>query len=299
MNPIRFGLIANTGKERVAEVLPPFLEWLRRQNIPFVLASEIGALFDTSAYPQVPAADIADSADLILSFGGDGTFLQTARLIAPREVPIIGVNLGGFGYLAEVGIDELEKRMLDILNNNYQIQRRFMLEAQIPNDAGGRSTESTNKDYQIYYGLNDIVVDKGGFPRTIHLETFVDGVHLNTFNADGLIVATATGSTGYSLSVGGPILEPCVEGMIIDPISPHMLANRPIVLGPKRVIKITVTGEMDRFLVAVDGQSVASLPSGAAVTIQQAPFVTRLAVFPDYDFYGLLRNKLHWRTQHE
>lgn len=299
MNRLRFGIIANTGKSRVGEVLPPFLQWLKKRGIPFVLASEIGSLFDISDYPQAPAAEVADSADLILSFGGDGTFLQTARLIAPREVPIIGVNLGGFGYLAEVGVSQLEKRILEILDDNYTIQQRCMLEAQIPRLESTSAAGSDNPDNIICYGLNDIIVDKGAFPHTIRLETFVDNVYLNTFNADGLIVATPTGSTGYSLSVGGPILEPSAEGIIIDPINPHMLANRPIVLDPQRVVKIRASGKMDKFQVAVDGQSIAFLPSGASVVIRRAPFVTRLAVFPDYDFYSLLRNKLHWRMEHE
>ncbi len=281
------GIIANTGKQMVAEILPPFLDWLDKQAIPSVVASDLNRMISLDERKTLPPEDIADQVDFILSFGGDGTFLRTARMIAPRETPIIGVNLGRFGYLAEVSVSELRDRIKDLRTDKYSIQERLMLEARI----------QTGNHARIYYGLNDIVLEKGDFPRSITLETRIDGEYLNTFIADGLIVSTPTGSTGYSLSVGGPIMEPRIEGVIIDPISPHMLANRPLVVNCDRTVEITAFSEAGSVQAAVDGQKVCTMESGQSISISRASFVTRLVVFHEYSFYELLRNKLHWRAQ--
>ena len=148
-----------------------------------------------------------------------------------------------------------------------------------------------------FHALNDIVLDKGEFPRLIRLETSIDGEYLNTFNADGLIVSTPTGSTGYSLSVGGPITEPEVDVMIISPINPHMLANRPLVVSGNRTIVISAFSEAGTFQIIADGQTVLNTASGEKVTIKRSSRITKLVKFGDYTFYSLLRNKLHWRDQ--
>ena len=148
-----------------------------------------------------------------------------------------------------------------------------------------------------FHGLNDIVLDKGDFPRTIRLETSVNGEYLNTFNADGLIVSTPTGSTGYSLSVGGPILEPEVDAMIISPINPHMLANRPLVVCGNKMVSIAAFSQAGQFQVVIDGQREMKLKSGEKITIKRYSRRTRLVKFGDTSFYSLLRNKLHWRDQ--
>jgi len=282
------GIIANTGKKRVAEVLPSFLTRLDEKGYSFIVSSDLARVIDLSGCRSAPAERVADQADFILSFGGDGTFLQTARLIAPREVPIIGVNLGRFGYLAEVSVEELGERIEDLRAGRFTVQDRLMLQVEISGEESASPCP----------GLNDVVVDKGGFPRSILLETSVDGEYLNNFTADGLIVASPTGSTGYSLSVGGPILEPGSDGLIINPISPHMLANRPLVIRGDRTIEITAFSEAGTFQVSVDGQKMLTLKSGSKVMIKRAPFATRLVVFNDFSFYDLLRNKLYWRARH-
>jgi NAD+ kinase len=284
---MRLGIIANTGKARVPEVLNTFLAWLASQKIPFLISAEIAPLLKSKSLPAAPTDAIGDHVDYVLSFGGDGTFLQTARAIAPSETPIIGVNLGGFGYLAEVGVEQLKESINALQAGRFSIQERVML-----------SAEAQGSDVR-YYGLNDIVIDKGGFARTIRLDTSIDGEFLNTFTADGLIVATPTGSTGYSLSAGGPILEPRLNGIIINPICPHMLANRPLVVCGDRTISITAQSELGTFQFAVDGQQLMELPSGSRVTICRAPFKTRIVQFRDFSFFSLLRTKLQWRNQLE
>lgn len=287
MKDVRLGIIANTSKKAVEDVLPPFFRWLGDEGVSFTVASDLAKIIDIQTLKSKPPEMIAEDSDFVLSFGGDGTFLQTARLVHPHSIPIIGINLGAFGYLAEVSVEQLNQRIMDLLEGKYFIQERFTLEAV----AGGKQNEPP------VYGLNDIVVDKGDFPRTIRLETRIDDEYLNTFTADGLIVSTPTGSTGYSLSVGGPIVEPEVDAMIISPINPHMLANRPLVVGGDRTVSISTFTEAGSYQVTADGQIVMKLDSGEKVTIKRSSRVTRIVHFKDRTFYSLLRNKLHWRDQ--
>jgi len=270
---VHLGIIANRSKQQVLDALPSVLQWLSNQKIDFTVASDIGDLIDLSKYDTVSPEQMRDRADVVLSFGGDGTFLQTARLMVPSGVPIVGINLGGFGYLAEVTYEQLKERIKDLISGNYVVQERMMLETYAEHDPATK-----------FFGLNDVVIDKGGFPRAIHLETTLDDDYLNTFTADGLIVSTPTGSTGYSLSSGGPILEPSVDGMIISPISPHTLAHRPLVVCGNRCVRIKAVSEAGEVMVAVDGQRVMQLESGKAITITPAKKLTRVVVFHGYSF---------------
>ncbi len=287
MKEIRLGIIANIGKPAIAEVLTSFLAWLESESIAFIIAEDLKSIISNENYNSVKAEDVAEDVDFVLSFGGDGTFLHTAHLIEPRQTPIIGVNLGAFGYLAEVRVEQLQQRITDLRREKFRVQKRVMLKAQAGAEPGKH----------VFYGLNDIVIEKGEFPRTIRLETTVDGEYLNTFNADGLIVSTPTGSTGYSLSVGGPIIEPDVDVMIINPVNPHTLANRPLVVSGDRSIAISTFSEAGEFQVVADGQRMLRLKSGEKVVIERAPFTTHLVIFGDNTFYSLLRNKLRWRAQ--
>lgn len=281
---MRLGIIANTGKKSVRGALPELFAWLLENDIEFTVASDLDVILNLQGLDTSPQDELPQDADFILSFGGDGTFLQTARVVAPNEVPIIGVNFGRFGYLAEVQFEHLKNRIFDLVDGKYRIQERIMLEGTIV----------TGDEEQNCIALNDIVVDKGGFPRSIRLKTSLDGEVANTFTADGLIIATPTGSTGYSLSVGGPILEPGLSEMIINPISPHMLANRPLVVSGGRTIEITTSSEEGVCQVAADGHVVNHLESEQSISIRKAPFVTKVVVFGEHSFYNLLRTKLQW-----
>ncbi len=286
MNNFTIGIVANTTKPRVIKVLPPFLKWLHKESITFIVASDLSTIIDLSNIDTIEGERIAETCDFVLSFGGDGTFLQTARMIVPHETPIIGINLGEFGYLAEVQVEEIEKRVNDLIQKNFSIQERMMLEV-----TTGKPVEQT------FYALNDVVIDRGGFSRIVKLKTSINDTYLNIFYADGMIVSTPTGSTGYSLSAGGPILDPSIEGIIINPISPHMLANRPLVIADDSIIEIEATSLAGVFLVSVDGQEAMKLDSGRKVQVKRAPCNTKVVVFSDYSFNALLRNKLHWRTR--
>jgi len=287
LTTFKFGIIANTGKESVKDVLPGFLRWLDSEGISFILASDFSKLMDITKWKSAPPLEIADHCEFVLSFGGDGTFLQTARVVAPRETPIIGINLGGFGYLAEVAPEQMKTAVKQVLKGEYSLEERMML--------GVRHEKAAPEDQ--CYCLNDVVIDRGSVTRTIKLETCISGRYLNTFHADGLIISTPTGSTGYSLSTGGPILEPNLDSMVVCPICPHMLANRPLVVAGDKIIEVKTFSHEGAYQVSVDGRSVLKPSSCEKVIIQKAPFVTRLVVFLDRDFYAVLRNKLHWRDQ--
>jgi len=283
----KFGIIANTDKTNVPEILIPFLNWLRHKNITFIVASDLKDSINLQDYPNLPPEKIAGECEIVWSFGGDGTFLQTARVIAPSEKPIVGVNLGEFGYLTEVTIAQLHKRVEEILNSEYILQNRMMLNVIAP----GLSSKNH------YIGLNDLVIFRGQFPRTIHIETYIDGLFLNQFHADGLIISTPTGSTGYSLSAGGPIIEPGSGVMVINPISPHMLANRPLIIPSDKSIEIRTTSPDGVIQVSLDGQISLEIESGSKIFVKRAEYNTRLILFKDHNYYEMLRSKLNWRNQ--
>jgi len=283
----KFGIIANTEKTNVPEILPPFLNWLKQKGISFLVAAELKDSINLQDYPNLPSSEIAGECDIIWSFGGDGTFLQTARVIAPLEKPIVGVNLGDFGYLTEVTTSQLHQRVQEILDGEYIVQNRMMLDVTVP----GLSTKNR------FIGLNDLVIFRGQFPRTIYIETYIDGLFLNRFNADGLIISTPTGSTGYSLSAGGPIIEPGSGVMVINPISPHMMANRPLIIPSDKSIEIRTTSQGRLIQVSLDGQLSLEIESGSNIFVKRAEFNTRLILFKDHNYFELLRSKLNWRNQ--
>ncbi len=280
--PKVLGLIGNTQKSELVDILPQYLARLREIDVPFILESETARVINDRESTTYSAEEIARQCDLLLSFGGDGTFLSTTHLAVKQLIPILGVNLGGLGYLAEVSMDELFDRTDALLRGDYIVENRLVLEAKI------------NDGLQVYHALNEISIDKAGYPRTIQLKTSIDGKYLNTYTADGLIVATPTGSTAYSLSTGGPILEPTMNAIILAPICPHTLANRPLVVQDDKVIEVEVTPDKAAVMVTVDGLEGTRQPSGVKVTIQKAKYPMQLVRFPGRYFYDVLREKLKW-----
>jgi NAD+ kinase len=284
---MRLGIVGNTTKPHIPAVLIPFLSWLGEEGIDFVVSADLKQSIPLDSYRVVNSDKIGENIDFVISFGGDGTFLKTAQLVLLHGTPIIGVNLGGFGYLAEVGVEKLNERIHDLADGKFEIQSRMMLEARLSNDD------------TCFHALNDFVIDKGEFPRTILIQTSIDDEFLNTFHGDGLIIATSTGSTGYSLSAGGPIMEPCMNGIVVNPICPHMLANRPLVICNDRELRIITKSELGKALLTADGQRVHEIKSGDAVIIKQSSYRTKVVTFGDPSFFTLLRNKLQWRHKVE
>jgi len=284
------GIVGNSEKPRLPEVAAQLFRLLRDRSVPFLLHDELAPAFRGPAerlflkgVALVSGASLARRATVIISLGGDGTILRTARLIGAREIPILGVNLGKLGFLAEVNIEDLQMAVSDVLEGRYQAESRMMLLA----DGKGLGKGG-------YGALNDIVIDLSGTARVIHVETRVNGVFVATFTGDGVMVSTPTGSTGYALSNGGPIITPDQSVMMISPISPHNLTARPIVLPDTVTIDLDVRSAPGKVHVTADGQPQLFTKAPVHVRVRKAPFRTILIKREGMDYFGVLRNKLQW-----
>lgn len=242
------------------------------------MAEKIGA-------EPVERHQLADRADLIVVLGGDGTLLGVARLVASKGIPILGVNLGGLGFLTEVAIKEAPATLGRILDGDYEIDRRIMLEAIIE-----RASEQFT---QPFLALNDVVVGKGPLGGMLRLDVFANHRAFCTYRADGLIIATPTGSTAYALSAGGPIVFPTLDAIVIAPICPHTLSNRPVVLPDSYEIEIHVKAPDHDAAFTVDGQESAQLGPTDVIRIHRARHVVSLvrSAHPNFEIW---RDKLHW-----
>ena len=246
-----------------------------------ISASELDAR-TASGLPTAPMADIGRNTGLAIVLGGDGTFIAVARQLAPHNVPIIGVNLGRLGFLTDLTLSNLTASLPRLLAGEYREERRVLL-----------SVVSSLANAEQYLAVNDVVVNRGGATSLVDLEISLNDRFAYGFRADGVIVATPTGSTAYALSAGGPIMAPFVNAFTIVPIAPHALTNRPIVVADDSVIRITVARAREA-LASIDGHHVIALTEGDSVEIKRAADTVRLWHPLDYDYYHTLREKLGW-----
>ncbi len=223
--------------------------------------------------------------DLILVLGGDGTLLNIARYAAPHNVPILAVNLGSLGFITEIKIEEVFQALDEALKENYSIEKRMMLQG---------SVIRQNKTVQKYLALNDIVISKEIISRIIHIETYIDMKYVTTYHADGLIISSPTGSTAYSLSAGGPIVHPCMDALVLSPICPHTLTNRPLIVPPEDRIDLIIKAIEQNVVLTIDGQIIFHLIPGDKVRISRARPRLKLIVPGNRNYYEVLRNKLKW-----
>lgn len=277
-------IFAKVHDPRCQGVATELVAWLKERGcVPLVephLAHHLGA--DN----RLSEADIRDRAELVVVLGGDGTLISVARLFSGREVPIVGVNLGSLGFLTEITVDELYPVLEQCLRAAHGITHRMMLEVVVTRG----ETELARCEV-----LNDAVINKGAIARIIDLEATVNNRLLTTFKADGLIISTPTGSTGYSLSAGGPILQPMMNCIVITPICPHTLTNRPIVISDESEIRIVVKSSFDeKVYLTLDGQLGVELQEGDTITARRAQKTTALVASPDKDYFAVLRAKLKW-----
>jgi NAD+ kinase len=229
--------------------------------------------------------EMATRADLIVSLGGDGTLLNIAPLVERPDVPILGVNLGGLGFITEVAADELESVVAKTLEGDYEVEKRMTLEIRV---------HSKNRKPYQFRVLNDGVIAKGARSRIIDLETYVDDDYLCTYRADGLILSTPTGSTAYSLATGGPILEPTLSAIVLAPICPHTLTHRPIVVPGNATIRVTLRSFGDTVVLIPDGQPGVRLNNGDKVEARDYGLPVSLIKVPSRSYYEILREKLKW-----
>ena len=241
-------------------------------------------------YPHLGVSEneLIKRVSVVVVFGGDGTILRTARAAAPQAIPILGVNLGAFGFLAEVNGPDVETALRRLLAGDYQLDERMMLQARV---------ERSAPTAQEFIALNDIVLTKSGYARLVKLDTHVNGEHLATHLADGLIVATPTGSTAYSLSAGGPIVHPAVDGIVLTPICAHTLNSRAVLVsgGDTIAVRVESVGTAPPPpILTVDGQEGFPLRTGDEVQVARSPHRTRLVRLGRGGFYSILRAKLTW-----
>lgn len=282
-----FGITGNTTKGMIQGIIPEVIAWMDARQISYLVDRELLKLVDMpSSIPTVTLAELVQTCDIMLAFGGDGTILATARAIGASGVPILGVNIGRLGFLAEVTIEDLYQRLEEIIKQEYFILDRMVLEAVI--------AQGDNK--QTFFALNDVVIDRGGFSRVIKIEVYIGDEFLNNYLGDGIIIATPTGSTAYSLSAYGPILAPTVNCIIINPICPHSLGVRPVVIPDDSIIRVVPHIEGKMINISIDGQwsQKFARPAQVEVTIRKASHTIRWIRHQHRTFYDLLRTKLNW-----
>ncbi len=278
----RIGIICKTGKAELAGILKPLLPWLGNKGYVVFIDEETAVLLGTEGYAR---ANIASLVDMIIVFGGDGTMLGVTRLIGDKGVPILGVNLGGLGYITEVNRDELFDVIGKMLSGDCSVEERIMLTARV--NRNGKPAA----DFTV---LNDVVINKGALARIIELETYIGGNYVTTFKGDGLIIATPTGSTAYSLAAGGPILYPTLNSIVLTPICSHTLTNRTIVLPDDVTVLITLRAANEDVYLTLDGQIGFPLQKDDTVEIMKAAYTTRLLIPCQRDYFHILRTKLKW-----
>lgn len=278
------GIIIKPVHERPKAVVPPLIEWLKERHIEVFLDRETQACSNADA-PAVSREELGEKIDLLIVLGGDGTLLSGARAVGHRKVPILAVNLGGLGFLSSVTLDELYPVLETVLSGGHKTSERIMLEANILR--GGKSVERQN-------ALNDAVITKKTLARMLEFDVFIDGAPVTRYRADGLIVATPTGSTAYSLAAGGPIVDPHVEALLVTPICPHMLTNRPLVIPDKARVEIDVAATEEPVYLTLDGQVGFQLESRDRVAVTQSANRVLLVQPPRKTYFDVLRSKLRW-----
>lgn len=268
---------------RVAEPMSSLVMHLTKAGIEVLTAKENALDLPVTRYAE---SALAANSDLVIAVGGDGTMLYAGSLTRDSDVPLLGINRGRLGFLADVTPDEMLASVDHILNGNYSVESRLLLDALLLT-AAGETISAT--------AFNDVVLQRGETGRMVDFEASVAGQFVNTHSGDGLIVATPTGSTAYALSCGGPIVEPQLDAVVVVPICPHTLTDRPIVIAANQQIEIRLLEREDtRAAIAIDGHSIGAIHAGDVLTINAAENRIKLIHPPGYDFYNILRSKLFW-----
>jgi NAD+ kinase len=282
------GIIANITKENVFTVVSSFIKELKRNDLDYLLTK---TLMEDKDKLKIELdedflsddKEIYEKSDLIISIGGDGTMLTTAYHALSYDKPVLGLNLGKLGFLAEVDISQMDIIIKDIKEGNYHVQKRMVLTADCDTYPGEK-----------LIAINDIVIDKGGWPKMIEITAQVDGEYVSTFSADGVIIATPIGSTGYSLSTGGPVVSPSARAITLSPISPHSLTMRPLVLSSEQEIVIKADSPHNEIQISCDGQRVYHIPPPLEIKIVKSQKPLKLIHTSVTTYFETLRNKLLW-----
>jgi len=276
------GIIANVKKELTKGVVEEIIGWSSENKVDVFICEELTPLVGQKE-KSLPRSKLWEAGEVLISLGGDGTMLASARAVGEHQTPIMGINLGGVGFLTEINSNDLQNTLNKLKNRDYFIEKRMVLETEI---------EGVKRFDQ--YALNDVVIDKGEVARLFLLHLYAQDEFICSYSADGLIISTPTGSTAYSLAAGGPIINPRMNAMIVSPICPHTLASRPIVFSENETLKVIVELPSREAVLTIDGQVAFNLKSGSAVLVRKAKHSVNLIKFRERSFYEILRRKLHW-----
>lgn len=277
------GIMSKPGIPHASSILSDLLAWWKQRGVETRL-DRVSANYIGSEN-GLDREDVAEGSQLVIVLGGDGTLLAAARAVGGRDIPILPVNLGGLGFLTAITLDQLYTELDRTLAGEQREVPRRMLHGEVMRD--GKTVAS-------YEALNDVVIGKTQIARMIDLETYVDGQYVSTFKADGLIVATPTGSTAYSLSAGGPIVFPAVDAICITPVCPHMLTNRPVLVPSTSVIEIVCKSSRNEAFLTIDGQVGEPLIEDDRVVCRRSQHQVHLIRPPNMFFFDVLRQKLKW-----
>jgi NAD+ kinase len=279
----RIGILTKPKFPEIQPILKNLVAWLRERDKEVILDGKTATLIGEPATYQ--KTQIAILSDLIVVMGGDGTMLNAARLVEEQGVPILGVNMGGLGFLTEVTIDQIYPTLERVFAKEFYLDERMMLRARMHRH-GEHVAHATV--------LNDVVVSKGTLARMVEIQITVDGRLVTSLRGDGLIVSTPTGSTAYSLSAGGPIIHPSLQAVILTPICPHTLTHRPLLIPSTASLEVTLTSKDEGAMTTFDGQVGVAMTQGDTVVIGTYDHRTKLIRFHDRTYYDVLRRKLKW-----
>lgn len=282
----RVGIVGRYDTPGIAKPLKRLAGFLAARGLTVCMENETAALTRLPGHATASIAELGGCVDLVIVVGGDGTLLAVARQLASQRIPLIGINQGRLGFLTDIALEDMETALKAMFEGKLLVEERMLLHARVVR-AGVELTSGL--------AFNDVVINRGGFGGMIDLSVAIGDSYVCDLRADGVIVATPTGSTAYAMSANGPIVHPSVRAWSLVPISPHALTNRPIVVGDGERVTITVTRAREAAM-HWDGQSHHALQEGDRILIEAAPFSVRLLHPEGYDYYAMLRKKLHWST---
>lgn len=277
-----FGILVHTGKPDIERPLARIIAEAARLNVALVACQEISG----GKIARLNEVDFAGRIDALVTLGGDGTLLRALRVMGGRSIPVVGINVGRLGFLTSATEDQIEEALRALASGNYHTSHRALLEAEIQSASG----QTRNR----YRALNDMVVGWGQSTRIVTLDVSINDENVTSYRCDGIIVSTPTGSTGHSLSAGGPIIHPDSESLVLNVICPHTLSARPLVIPDDAQIKIVVKQTGKELLLSVDGQDEASLNEGDTLNIRKAAQKFHLIHLEGYRYFSVLRQKLQW-----
>jgi NAD+ kinase len=280
----RIGVVAKIHAPAAAHVVPELVRWLGGHGLE-VAVDQRTAELEVGKVEVLALEELVRSVDLAVVLGGDGTLIGVARTVDSTRTPLLAVNLGSLGFLAAVTLEDLYPAVSRMLEGEFTVSDRFLLDVELRPQQG---------EPRSFHVMNDAVVNKAALARIIRLTTSVDGRFLTTYQADGLILATPTGSTAYSLSAGGPIVYPSTDAIVLSPICPHQLTNRSVVFPSTVRVEVVLETEREEVTLTLDGQVGISLQAKDRVIVTRSARAVRLVTFPETDFFEIWRRKLHW-----